>query len=106
MTVNVGHLFRKRVVRRLNGEIIDWTDETDGGSIISKGRIVNQEKIDQEAKKEQDRLTAASAITQQTEQPHLAEERTQAPSKMQELEQRIEAQDAKLDKILEALSKK
>lgn len=102
--INVGHLHRKRVVRRMNGDIIDYTDETDGGVIISKGRVVNQEKIDQEAAKQKDRESAATAFTVEVESPH-AEERVAPPSKMKELEKRIEDQDAKLDAILAALKK-
>ena len=44
--VKEGHLYRKRTVRRMNGEIIDMVDEADGGVIIAKGRVVNQDKID------------------------------------------------------------
>lgn len=65
--IQVGHLYRKRVVRNLRGEIIDWTDETDGGRIISKGQVLNQSKIDDEAKKEEDRREAAMAPTRQVE---------------------------------------
>lgn len=104
MTVNIGHLHRKRMVRNLKGQIIDWTDETDGGDIIRKGRVVNQEKIDEEARKEEDRRTAAQAITAQVSSPH-AEERTVAPTKMQELEKKVEGMESKLDAILAALKK-
>jgi hypothetical protein len=103
--VTVGHLFRKRTVRNLRGQIIDMSDESDGGVIISKGRVVNQEKIDEIAKKELDRKTAATEATQVHVHEQVAEQRTVAPTKMQELEKRIDSQDAKLDAILAALKK-
>lgn len=80
-------------------------DETDGGVIISKGRVINQEKIDEIAKKEMDRKTAATEATQVHIAPEVAEQRAVAPTKMQELEKRIDSQDAKLDAILAALKK-
>lgn len=104
--INVGHLYRKRTVRKLDGTIYDLVDEADGGVIISKGRVVNQERINEMAKKEMDRKTAATAQTQQVAAPvEKVEERAVAPSKMQELEKRIDLQDAKLDAILAALKK-
>lgn len=82
------------------------SDETDGGVIISKGRVVNQAKIDEIKKKEDDRKVAARAEAEASVVPqHIAEERAVAPSKMQELEKRINAQDEKLDAILAALKK-
>jgi hypothetical protein len=89
----------------MSGEIIDLTDEANGGAIISKGRVVNQEAIDEMAKKEKDRQTAATALTVQVESPN-AEVRNVAPSKLDALEKRIDAQDSKLDAILAALNKK
>lgn len=83
-------------------------DETDGsGVIISKGRVVNEEKVIEINKKEEDRKMAATAFTQEVKVPEaIAEQRVVAPTKMQEMEKKIEAQDAKLDAILAALSKK
>lgn len=106
MSIQVGHLYRKRTVRNLRGQIIDMVDETDGGVIISKGNIVNQAKIDEIKKKEDDRKVAARAEAEAVSVPqHVAEERSSSPSKMQQLEERINAQDAKLDAILSALKK-
>lgn len=107
MSINIGHLYRKRTVRGLSGNIIDMVDETNGGVIIAKGRVVNQERIDELARIEKDRQTAAQAQAQPVEVPQeLSEQRVAAPTKLQEMEKRIEAQDAKLDAILAALKKK
>lgn len=104
--INVGNLYRKRTVRKLSGEIIDLTDETNGGAIISKGRVVNQERLDELAKIEADKKEAALAVTKQVTntQAPLAD-RTAAPSKIETLEKRINDQDKKLDAILAALKK-
>lgn len=104
MSVNIGQLFRKRTVRKLDGSIYDLVDEADGGVIISKGRIVNQEKIDELAKKQKDRETAAQAITQQVSHP-TAPDRTSSPSKVDALEKKVEGMETKLDAILKALQK-
>ena len=42
MSVNIGHLYKKRTVRRLSGNIIDMVDESNGGVNISRGNVVNQ----------------------------------------------------------------
>lgn len=108
MTVNIGHLYRKRTVRNLSGQVIDMLDETDGsGVIISKGRVVNEQKVIEINKKEEDRKLAAVAFTQEVQAPQaVAEQRVVAPTKIQEMEKKIEDQDKKLDMILEALKKK
>ena len=106
MTINIGHLYRKKTVRNLAGQVVDMVDETDGGVIISKGRVMNEEKVIELNKKQKDRETAAQAFTVNHDAPEaVREERTVAPSKMQEIEKRVEAQDAKLDAILKLLSK-
>ena len=105
--INIGHLYRKRTVRDLSGNIIDMSDESNGGTIISKRHVVNQDRIDELAKIEQDKKSAATAFTQEVSAPQaVVEQRVVAPSKMQELEKRVEAQDTKLDAILELLKKK
>lgn len=95
----------KKIVRNTAGDIIDWLDEANGGWIIRKGQIVNQAFIDEMHRKEEDRKTAAKAMAEQRSTPD-APDRTVAPSKMDELEKRIDSQDAKLDAILAALNKK
>lgn len=88
----------------MRGDIIDWVDQTNGGVIISKGRVINQERIDEEAKKQEDLKVAAQAVTAQVASPH-SEERTAAPTKMQELEKKVDGMESKLDAILKALNK-
>lgn len=111
--INVhGHLYKKRIVRNTAGQIIDWQDEANGGWIIRKGQIVNQERYDEWKKQEEDKKIAAQAILNQKVDPNApdrtvtAKEAVEQQNKQQELEQRIDAQDKKLDAILEALSKK
>ena len=99
-----GHLYRKRTVRSLSGNIIDMSDEANGGVIISKGRVVNQEYVDELARKEADRKLAGKAMAEQVTIPD-APDRTAPPSRIDELEKRINSQDAKLDAILAALNK-
>jgi hypothetical protein len=107
MTVNVGHLFRKRTVRNLAGQIVDMTDESNGGIIISKGNIINQERFAEIKRVEDDKKFSAHAITQQASAPQaVVEERTIAPTKTQELEKRIDSMEGNVNKILELLQKK
>ncbi len=106
MTINIGHLYRKKTVRNLAGQVVDMVDETDGGVIISKGRVINEEKVLELNRKQKDRETAAQSFTVNHDAPEeVREVRTVAPTKMQELEKKVEAQDAKLDAILNLLSK-
>lgn len=106
MTINIGHLYRKKTVRNLAGQVVDMVDETDGGVIISKGRVMNEEKVMELNRKQKDRETAAQSFTVNVDAPEeVREVRAVAPSKMQELEKKVEAQDVKLDAILSLLSK-
>lgn len=100
----------------MNGEIIDMVDEANGGALIAKGRVVNQERINEIAAIEEDKRKSAQALTAQVENPN-AEDRTMKAeeviaknNKVDELEKRMEKrmeeQDTKLDAILAALSKK
>lgn len=104
MTVNVGHLYRKRTVRNMNGQIVDMSDDTKGGVIIRKGQVVNQEAVDELARIEKDKQSAAQAATAQVASPHV-EERVTQPTKVQELEKKMENMESKLDAILNALKK-
>lgn len=101
--INIGQLHRKRTVRSLSGNIIDMTDDY-GRDIIRKGNVVNQEAVNELAAKEKDRQTAAQSITAKVESPHV-EERVAPPTKMAELEKKVEGMESKLDAILNALKK-
>jgi hypothetical protein len=107
MSVTVGTLYRKSILRDMSGNIINLRDETNGGWIIQNRQVVNQEKFDELVKIEQDRQTAALAESQTIQAPaHVVENRSVAPGKLEALEKRISEQDSKLDAILAALSKK
>lgn len=101
-----GHLYKRKTVRDTSGNIIEMFDEANGGWIIKGRMIVNQERYDEIAKIEKDKKDSARAITAQVTAPASVEaERTITPTKLDELEKRINLQDSKLDAILEALKK-
>lgn len=105
MSTQVGNLYRKSILRDLNGNVRNWLDETDGGWIIKDYQVVNQEKYNEHLKKEEDRKLAARAQAEGVAVPQaVAENRAVPPSKLEEFEKRLNNQDEKLDKILEALS--
>lgn len=107
MTVKIGTLYRKRTVRKLDGSIYEMSDEADGGAIISKGQVVNQDKVNELAKKQKDRQVAAQAQQHQTVAPTAQEEiRTVAPTKVEALEKKVEGMEGDIKKILELLQKK
>ena len=97
------------MVRNLQGQIIDMLDETDGGWIIQKGRVVNQVKYDEYVQKEKDKQEAAKAIIHAINNPNApVEARNQAPAqngKVDALEKRMDGMEGKLDQILNALKK-
>lgn len=107
MTVQVGNLSRKRIVKNSRGDIIDWSDESMGGDIIRKGRIVNQEAWDAYQKKLADERDAAKAASLQRRDVDIPE-RNVSPvqnAKVAELEKKVAGMDEKMDKILNLLSK-
>jgi hypothetical protein len=104
MSVNVGHLARKRVVKDLAGNIIDMMDETNGGYIVKGRQIVNQERWEELQAIEEDKKLAAKAISMQKVDTN-APDRTIVPGKVEELEKKVTAMDDKLNAILEALKK-
>ena len=129
--INVGHLFKKRTVRKMDGSIWEMSDEADGGAIIKGGRVVNQEKINELAKIEMDKQSAGTAMANQVESPNVdarngvkdaVVDNTPAPEVVEppkveakidstvplvdtNLEQRVDAMEGKLDQILDALKK-
>jgi len=107
MTIQIGHLYKKRTVRNLNGGIKYMEDEANGGVLIRNGQVINQQRIDEIARIEEDKRNSATAFANPVEAPKSVsvEERNVAPSKLEVLEKRIDSQDAKLDAILLALKK-
>jgi len=126
MGVQVGQLFRKRTVRNLDGSIRELSDEANGGVIISNGRVVNQERINEMARIEQDKANAGQASAHQVESPNVAQRTGEkpvdtivphtpppvtpptpevVPEPKPDLEKRVDDMDTKLDAILKALNK-
>jgi hypothetical protein len=57
----VGKLHKNKVVKDLNGNIIDWYDEAGVGWIVRGRQVVNQEAWNRHVEKEKDRREAAKA---------------------------------------------
>lgn len=106
--IQVGHLSKRKIVKDLNGNIIDWYDETDGGWIVQRRVVKNIDKWNEHLKKQEDLKEASLAITKQKVDNN-APDRTVNPNKMKEIEDKIESNkketDAKLDAILALLKK-
>lgn len=105
MATKVGKLYKNKIVRDLKGNIIDWVDEAHGGAIVLKGQIVNKDKWEELLQKEQDRKEAAKAHNQPRVDPS-APDRSSPPSKVEELEKRMDGMEGKLDAILDAVKGK
>lgn len=84
------------------------SDEANGGVLIRKGQVVNQERIDELARIEEDKKNAATAFAQPAEAPASApiEARNTAPGKMEVLEKKVESMEGNIAAILELLQKK
>lgn len=108
MSVQIaGHMSRKKVVKNMSGDIVDLFDEANGGWIIRKGEVVNHERYAEiQRQAEDDRIAAMAQAEAVSAPPEVIEERQHAPSKMEELEKRVDGMDDKLDSILAALKKK
>jgi dihydroorotate dehydrogenase len=100
MSVIVGQLHKKKIVRNMSGEIVDLLDETDGGWIIKNKQVVNQEKYDELVRKEEDRKEAAKAITKQVSNPN-APDRNIVPGKQDEMQKEIDELKAMVKKLAE-----
>ncbi len=112
MSVQVGHLYKKRTIRNLNGSIRYMEDEANGGVIIRNGQVVNQARLDELAAVEEDKRKAATAFTQPAEaSPDVVPtERNQvAPkvgeSKVEQLEKKVESMETNISAILALLQK-
>lgn len=118
MTVNVAaRMAQKRIVKDINGQIIDLRDETDGGWIIRNRQVVNPKKYEELVQKEKDKQEAAKAASMQITNPK-APDRNVIPGnkstaqidKVGDLEKKIDAVakdvNEKFDSILKILSNK
>lgn len=107
MSTQVGKLMRNKIVKDFNGNIIDWFDEANGGWIVQKRQIVNEERWNQHLQKQKDKLEAASAVAKakiRDDYPQNAPGNN-ASDKVKELETKVNAMDSKLDAILNAMKK-
>lgn len=110
-SINVGHLYKKRTVRNMDGSIRELFDEADGGWIIRGGRVVNEEKFAELQRIEEDRKLAAQAVLHQKTEENVpdrsvtGEEAIKNQSRLDELEKKQDSMDSKLDAILKAIQK-
>ena len=105
-TTQVGNLFKKSILRNLDGRIREMRDDANGGWIIKNYQIVNHERWDELVKIEEDKKKAAQAQSLGVvPAPEILEQRSATPSKIQELETRMNEQDKKLDTIISLLKK-
>lgn len=108
MSIRIDHLYKRKIVKDLAGNIIDWFDEADGGWIIRHRQIVNKEKWEALKKIERDKIEAAKVAAEAMANPESfqnpsAPDRNFAPSKVEDLEKKVAGLEDKLDKILEKL---
>lgn len=108
MTINIGHLYKKRTIRNLNGSIKYMEDEANGGVLIRNGHVVNQERINELARIENDKKAAATAFTNPVTAPNpaIVEERNVTPTKVENLEKEVASLRGDITTILNLLQKK
>lgn len=107
MTIQIGHLYKKRTVRNLNGGIKYMEDEANGGVLIRNGQVINQQRIDEIARIEEDKRNSATAFANPVEAPKSVsvEERNVAPSKVEKLEKEVGDMKENIATILKLLQK-
>jgi len=105
--INVsGHLSKKSIVKDMSGNIINLFDEAGGGWIIRNRSVVNVELYNKYVEVEKDKREAAKAASSPASAPSASpEQRSVAPSKLEEMDKRIDGLDSKLDAILKAINK-
>lgn len=105
--INVGTLYKKGILRDISGNIINMLDEANGGYIIKNRQVVNQAKYEELLQKEKDKKVAAQAVAEQVTSPNEALRqgiiRTETPSKVEDLEKKVNSMDDKLNAILAKL---
>lgn len=95
-------------MRKLDGSIYEMVDEANGGVIISRGNVVNQKRIDELAKIEEDRRNSATAFANPAPAPIGTDQdmRNTAPTKVEALEKKVGAMEDNIATILNLLQKK
>ena len=96
----VGKLHKNKVVKDLNGNIIDWYDEAGAGWIVRGRQVVNQEAWDKHMLKLKDRQEAAQAAAN----PKIREEYPETKDGMTE-ESKVEKLETELAEMKEMLKK-
>jgi hypothetical protein len=108
MTTTVAaNMARKRIVKDMNGNIIDWYDGALANPwVIQKRQVLQPEVIEAENEKKRQEQEGIKAMANPKVDP-TAPDRTVTPNldaQLQTMEERITKNlDAKLDKILQAL---
>lgn len=104
---HVGKLHKNRIVKDLNGGIIDWFDEANGGWIVKSRQVINKERWNQEMAKQQDKVDAAKAVTMAKVREDYPEtkEGTTEPTKVDKLEKEVNEMKDTLQAILKAVQK-
>jgi len=107
-SINIGHLYKKRTIRRLDGSIKLLEDEANGGVIIRNGNIVNHERYEEIAKIEEDKRKSATAFSNPVVAPNpaITEERNVTPTKVEKLETDVAELKDNIAQILNLLQKK
>ena len=99
----VGKLHKKRVVKDLNGNIIDWYDEAGAGWVVRGRQVVNKEAWNNYVAKQKDRQEAAKAAANpkiRQDYPETKDGETES-SKMSKLEGEVAELKEMLKKALE-----
>jgi len=109
MTVQIGTLHKKRIVKDLSGNIIDWFDEVNGGWIIKDRAIINHKRWEEEQKKIKDKIEASKAQSLMRNNPAVNSEMSEVPAtskKIKEMENDIKDIKDNLNTLIEIIKNK
>lgn len=101
----VGKLFKKTIVRGMDGGIRDMRDEANGGWIVRGGQVINHEKWQEYLKIQKDKEDAAKAVAEPKIRQDYPETRENNPVVSSKLEERVDKMEETLAAILKAVSK-
>lgn len=101
----VGKLFKKTIVRGMDGGIRDMRDEANGGWIVRGGQVINQEKWQEYLKVQKDKEESAKAAAEPKIRQDYPETKESNPAVASKLEERVDKMEEKLAAILKAVSK-